>query len=158
MIYAIAAYSITLSVLALYAVVLQHRSRVLQSSLAGENGSAGFAVPDPRRGFNVGAALLAPIWMWAHGMRWPAAVLGVLCVAMVPLAEREMWVPLIFVATVPAAASAALAVVGNRIGVAHRGAEDAGVYAASQLPWAVAGIVLHTVVIPWAWYFSRAAG
>lgn len=159
MIYAIAAYSITIGALALYAVVLQHRARSLRAEQASSPPEGSQPAPlDPRRGFNIGAALLSPIWMWAHGMRIAGLGLGVICLVLAPLYARAMWIPLVFVGIVPLAAAAALAVVGNRIGVAHTGLEDAAAFSATQVPWAVAGIVLYTIVLPWAWYFTSAAG
>lgn len=150
MVYVIAAYSITVGALGLYAVILRHRLRWLGASLA----AGGDERIDPRRGFNVGAALLAPFWMFVHGMRLPGAALLALSLAMVPLYAQAMWTVLLMVALVPVAAGTALGFVGNRIGVAHTGLDDAAAFSASQLPWAVAGIVLYAVVLPWAWYFA----
>ena len=153
MIYVIAAYTITLSALALYGVVLQHRGRVFASDQdAMTTGTAG-GLP---RGFNVGAALLSPIWMWGHGMRLAGAALLVPYMAMVPLYDREVWMPLLFVAMVPLAAGAALGFVGNRIAVGHRGAESRGDFSRSQLPWATAAVALYAFVLPWVWYFLYA--
>lgn len=151
MIYAIAAYSITLGVLALYLVLLQHRQR----QYADERASLSAGEPlDPRKGFNAGACLLAPLWMLGHGMPIPGAALLLLSAAAVALYLREMWIPLIFVSIVPLAAGAALGFVGNRIAAAHTGLDRAGPVSESQLPWALAGITLHAFVLPWAWYFS----
>ncbi len=153
MIYAIAAYSITFGVLALYLVFLQHRRRESAEELARQRGLEG---GDARAGFNIGAALLAPIWMPRHGMLLPGAVLLAPYLAVGPLHQREMWIPLLFVGAIPIAAGAALGFVGNRIAVEHTGIESRDALSASQLPWAVAGVVFHLFVLPWAWYFSTA--
>jgi hypothetical protein len=153
-IYVIAAYTITLSTLALYGVLLQHRGRVFE---AGQGAMTIGTAGGPHRGFNVGAALLSPVWMWAHGMRLPGAVLFVLCTAMVPFYARAMWIPFLFVAMVSLAAGAALGFVGNRIAVAHRGVESLAEFSASQLPWATVGISLFAFVLPWVWYFVNSA-
>ena len=151
MIYAIASYSITFSALGLYWALLSARQVELAENQARRTGAA---VADPRRGVNVGAFLLAPFWMLAHGMKAPGAMVLLPTLAIVPLVQRELWVPLLFVAGIPIAAGAALAFVGNRIGVAHTGLESPGEFAASQRPWALAGIALHTIVLPWALYFG----
>ena len=154
MIYVIAAYTITLSALGLYTVLMQHRGRVFAAEQdATTLGTAGA----PPRGFNVGAALLSPVWMWVHGMRLPGAALLVFCVAMVPLYGRAMWIPFLFVTMVPLAAGAALGFVGNRIAMAHRGVESLADFSASQLPWATVGITLFAFVLPWVWYFVNSA-
>ncbi len=159
MIYVIAAYTITLGALALYGVLLQHRGRVFavdaETMTTGSSDGTTGAVP---LGFNVGAAFLSPIWMWRHGLRRPGVVLLVLYVALVPLYDRGMWIPFLFVAMVPLAAGAALGFVGNRIAVAHRGAERLAKFSASQLPWSTAGVVFSAIVLPWVWYFRYAAG
>lgn len=154
MVYAIAAYTITLGVLALYWVMLEYRRRESAAELARSgHGSA----PDPRSGFNVGACLLAPFWMMKHGMALPGALLLAPALAAVPLYTRGMWIPLIFVGILPIAAGAALGFVANRIGVDHTGIDEPAAYSATQLPWALGGIFLHTVLLPWAWYFSQSA-
>ncbi|MEM9177446.1 MAG: hypothetical protein AAGC67_19700 [Myxococcota bacterium] len=152
MVYAIAAYSITLGVLGLYWAVLAHRRVEIETAHAR---AAGRALSDPRKGFNVGALLLAPFWMLRHGMTIPGALLLLPTLAIVPLFHRELWIPLLFVGMVPLAAGAALAFVGNRIAVAHTGLDAPDAYSASQLPWALAGIAFYTVVLPWAWFFAR---
>ena len=150
MIYVIAAYTITLSALALYGVLLQHRGRVFSVDL---DGMPTGITDGPPTGFNLGAALLSPIWMWGHGMRLPGVVLLALCTAMAPLYLREMWTPLLFVAMIPLAAGAALGFVGNRVAAGHRGAESLAEFSSSQLRWATAGITLYAFVLPWLWYF-----
>ena len=153
MIYVIAAYTITLCTLALYGVLLQHRGRVFAADpdASRERGAA-----DRPRGFNVGAALLSPIWMLGHGMRVPGAILLAFWAGAIPLYEREVWIPLLFVMMVPLAAGAALGFVGNRIASVHRGPESVAAFSASQLPWAIAGIALYTFALPWIWYFLQA--
>jgi prolipoprotein diacylglyceryltransferase len=152
LIYTIAAYSITVGTLALYGVFMQHRGHVYSDLIASSSRSA--SVAESTRGFNMGAALLAPFWLWKHGMRAPGGVLIIMCAAIVPLYERELWVPLLFVAMVPVAAGAALGFVGNRIAMNHRRAESLSKFSASQLPWAIAGVCLFAIVLPWLWYFS----
>lgn len=153
-VYVIAAYTIPLCTLALYAVFLRHRERVFAADAEAEATEAACGPSgEPTAGFNIGAALLSPVWMWGHGMRVPGALLLVLFGVMVPLSAREMWTPLLFVATVPLAAGAALGFVGNRIAVRHRGAESRAAFSKSQLPWATVGVLIYAVVLPWVWYF-----
>ena len=147
MIYVIAAYTITLSALALYGVLLQHRGRVFSKDQ--DVTTAG----GPPSGFNMGAALLSPVWMWGHGMRLLGVALLALFAMLVPLYDREMWIPFLFVAMVPVAAGAALGFVGNRIATGHRGVESLAEFSASQLRWATAGVSLYAFVLPWVWYF-----
>ena len=90
-------------------------------------------------------------------MPLPGALLLVPTVAVIPLYAKQLWIPLLFVGLLPLAAGAALGVVANRIAVAHTGLEQPGEFSASQLPWALAGIVLYFFVLPWAWYFTTAA-
>lgn len=150
MAYAIAAYSITIGVLALYGLSMRHRERVTAVELAR---AASLPLANGRQGFNVGAALLAPIWMWAHGLRLPGALLGVLCLALWPLAKQGLWTPFLFVAAVPVAAGAALGFVGNRIAAEFRANDEPAALSASQLPWALAGIVFHVLLLPWVVYY-----
>jgi hypothetical protein len=160
-IYVIAAYTITLCALALYGVSLQHRGRMFtaepgtQSQGATQEDSTKPA-DDAPKGFNLGAALLSPLWMWSHGMRGAGAVLFTLYAAMLALAFLEMWTPFLFVAIVPLAACAVLGVVGNRIALNYRGAESLSTFSKSQLPWATGGVLLFAFVLPWAWYFVSA--
>lgn len=157
MVYTIAAYSITIGVLALYAVLLQHRARVAAAALASEAGTNPLE-STASRGINVGAALLAPVWMWAHGLRLPGAIIGLATLAIVPLALRASadgsWLPVVFVGAIPVAAGAALAFSGNRIAADYRGLSDPAELSATQLPWALIGITLHVFVLPWAIFFS----
>ncbi|MCR9094325.1 MAG: hypothetical protein NXI30_08915 [bacterium] len=152
MVYVIAAYSITLGALGLYWALLAHRRIEVEAARARV---AGTPLADPRRGFNAGALLLAPFWMLKYGMTVPGTLLLVPTVAIAPLVQRELWLPLLFVGTVPLAAGAALAFVGNRIAVAHTGVEEPDAFSASQLPWALVGIALYTVILPWAWFFLQ---
>jgi hypothetical protein len=150
LVYTLAAYTITIGSLALYWVLQQHRQRSHAIELAAAIGEPSAA---PQTGFNVGAALLAPVWMVAHGLVLPGSLLLLPCLAVVPLYVQGLMVPLLFVALVPISAGAALGIVGNRIAVAHRGLEDPAAFAASQLPWAIAGIVFHVLVMPWLLFF-----
>jgi hypothetical protein len=153
-IYVVAAYTITLCALALYGVLLQHRERLFAANAdTMTTGTAG-SLP---RGFNVGAALLSAVWMWGHGMRGPGGALIVLCAMLIPLYDREMWMPFLFLAMVPLAAGAALGFVGNRIAVSHRGVESLAEFSTSQLPWATAGVALYAFVLPWVGYLLYAA-
>jgi len=152
LVYVIAAYSITIGVLALYGALLQHRMRMGTSAIAAASKPAVRSGADPRRGFNLGAALLPPFWLWAHGMRLPAVLIGILWCAIGPLYQRELWLPLVFVATIPAAAGLALGFVGNRVAVAQLGLPSLAARSASQLPWTLVGIVLYVFVLPWAFF------
>lgn len=154
MVYVIAAYSITLGALGLYWALLAHR-RVEANEAHARATEA--ALDDPRRGFNLGALLLAPFWMLRHGLVVPGALLLAPTLATLPLFQREMWLPMVFVASIPLAAGAALAVVGNRIAVAHTGLETPAAFSATQRPWAMGGIALYTIVLPWAYYFLQGA-
>ena len=156
MIYVIAAYSLTVGVLALYIVLLQHRSRAAAATpeatdeVSDTPGTKDF---DPRKGFNLGALLLAPFWMWIHGMRTAGAILLLVCLAVWPLYQSELWLALIFVAMLPLAGGAALGIVGNRIASSHLGIENSADLSASQLPWSLAGIVIYAFVLPWLYFF-----
>lgn len=154
MVYAIAAYTITFGVLGLYWAVLSHRRTERVEAHARATGGR---LEDPRRGWNVGAFFLAPLWMVRHGLALPGALLLVPALAAPVLLVRELWTPLLFVGSLPVAAGAALAFVGNRIGVAHTGLEAPAAFSASQLPWALAGIALYTIVLPWGWFFLQGA-
>jgi len=150
LVYVIAAYTITIGTLALYGVMIRFRQRLATAALGRQAGSLEL---DARKGFNVGAALLAPFWMWVHGMRIPGALLLVVSLGIVPLAEREMRIPMWAIATIVVAAAAALGFAGNRIAADRLETDDPAALARSQLPWAVMGIVLHAIVLPWAYYF-----
>ena len=155
MVYVIAAYTITVGTLALYGALLQHRARML--AIDDRAGMASPAMSDPRRGFNLGAALLAPLWMLGHGLRIPGFVLALLWLAMIPLYARGLRIPLGMVASVVVAAGAALGVVGNRIVVERSSSGDLRERSARQWPWTAAGIVLYAFVLPWLWYFFLAS-
>ncbi len=164
MIYVLAAYSITIGTLALYGVLMQHRSRIHVMDQSARSRPTHPQKTDPQPtaarpfgfSFNLGAALLSPFWMWQHGMRVAGAGLLLICLALVPLYEREWWIPSLFVAMVPLAAGTALGLVGDRIARNHRASESPVEVAASQLPWALVGVGLFTVVLPWVWYFRFA--
>lgn len=157
MIFVIAAYSLSVGVLALYIALLQHRSRAATATLeatAEAVRTAGAEASDLRKGFNLGASLLAPFWMWAHGMRVAGAVLLLVDLAIWPIYQRELWLLLLFVAMLPAAGGAALGIVGNRIAASHLGIENSADLSATQLPWSLAGIVLYAFVLPWLYFFA----
>ena len=106
MIFVIAAYSLTVGVLALYIALLQHRSRAAAATLlaSAETADTASAVAsDPCKGFKLGASLLAPFWMWTHGMRISGAILLLVDLVIWPIYQRELWLPLLFVAMLPAA-------------------------------------------------------
>lgn len=153
MVYVIAAYTITVGVLALYGLTMRHRECVAAAERLSASPAAASESVTAIKGFNLGASLLAPVWMWAHGLRLPG--LGVLgaCLALGPLAIKGLWTPFVFVAMVPVAAGCALGFVGNRIASQARGLAEPSALSASQLPWAIAGIVLHVFVLPWLVYF-----
>ena len=155
-IYVIAAYSLTVGVLALYIALLQHRSRAAVATLEATDTDTNTtaAASDPRKGFNLGAALLAPFWMWAHGMRAAGASLLLVCLGIWLLYQRELWLPLLFVAMLPLAGAAALGIVGNRIAASHLGIDNPSDLSASQLPWSLTGIAFYTFVLPWFYFFS----
>ncbi len=157
MIFVVAAYSITLGVLAFYGVLLQHRERVYGAASVG-SAEATSEDSGAIRGFNLGAMLLAPFWMWSHGMRLPGTILlgleaGVIGLFLRGAGRGAGGIGVLLLSIVLLAASVALGVVGNRVAARHRGAESVAAFSASQFPWAVAGIVVYTVVLPWAWYF-----
>lgn len=142
MAYVVAAYSITISVLLVYGVLLQHRARLAE----------------PRRtgGFNLGAALLAPLWALFHGQRAAGAALVVATIALA--AARASGQTLVVALLAPFLLGAALffGVVGNRISGADGG--EPAVRARTELRWALAGALLHTLVVPWACYFWLGQG
>ncbi|MBW2423126.1 MAG: hypothetical protein JRG86_02705 [Deltaproteobacteria bacterium] len=153
MIYVLAAYSITLGVLALYGVLLQHRRRVDGDALARAEGTA---ASEPTKGFNLGASLLAPFWMLAHGLPIPGMLVLAVWIVLWPLYQRAMWVELLFAAAIPVAAGAALGFVGNRIAASRLGTDAKAELARSQLPWSLAGVVLFVFVLPWALFLPSA--
>ncbi|MCA9502977.1 MAG: hypothetical protein KC616_07835 [Myxococcales bacterium] len=157
MVYVVAAYSITVVVLGLYGVLLAHRSRLLRLEEDAVPGAARSGrAADPRRGFDLGAALLAPFWLLAHGMPGMGLLLLVPCLALAPLVARGLWLPALFVALVPIAAGAALGFAGHRIAAERTGLTDPRALARRQLPWALAGMALWTFVLPWALYLVGA--
>lgn len=154
MVYVIAAYTITIGTLAIYGILMRHRQHVAMASLARLGGidGVGRSALDSLKGFNVGAALLPPLWMWAHGLRVPGAVLLVISLSIIPLMLLGYWIPSLAAAAIPIAAGAALGFSGNQIAMKNLEIEDAAVLAARQLPWALAGIVLHVIVLPWCYF------
>jgi hypothetical protein len=154
-VYTIAAYSITAAALLLYGALMQHRGRVLTADL---QTAMGVASQGPVMGFNLGACLLAPIWMWVHGLRVLGAILLLTCLAIWPLYQQELWIPLILVTALSIAAGVALGLVGNRIALAHLGPLTPGAFSARQLPWALSGIALYSFVLPWVIYFTTRLG
>ena len=158
MIYVVAAYSITFGALAIYGVWLQARARLARIRAAG-------AGRDPAvlgRGFNLGAALLAPFWAWFHGLRAFGLALLATSVVLVFAEASGLRVAVPALAALLALASLGLGFVGNRLAADRRAATAAGVDAAALIQderrWALAGAVLHTVVAPWAGYFWLAGG
>lgn len=154
MVYVLAAYSITIAVLAIYGVTLQHGARVASAGLS--EGRPGTGI-DLARGFNLGAALLAPIWAWFHGLRAVGASLLLTDVVLAWLwssrAERDLGWLTPSLAAILVACSLALGVVGNRIAARGPSSADPAAFLSRQLRWALAGSVLYTVVLPWAWHF-----
>jgi len=154
-IYTLAAYSLTFGALGLYWALLAHRRRA-SAELAAL--ATGITPADPREGFNVGAALLAPFWLLRHGQPMLGLLLLVPVLVVFPLMAREMWIPALFVGAVPAAAGAALGFVANRIGVAHTKIAASAAWSAHQRPWVLAAVILYTVVLPWAgWWLTDPA-
>lgn len=150
MVYVLAAYSITISVLAIYGVLLQHRARTARARVAGRGAGPPVALA---QGFNLGAALLAPFWAWCHGLRAAGATLLVTgVVSGFAVASGLRW-PAMGLAAILAAASIGLGVVGNRIAASRPAAADPDAFYSRQLRWALAGVVLHTLVLPWICYF-----
>ena len=150
MVYAIAAYSLTIGVLALYGLSVGHRARVAAAEWARVSAQPAAASGG---GFNVGACLLAPFWLLSHGARVPGALLLLAVLALIPLGLQGLWTAFLFVAIIPVAAGAALGFVGNRIAAQHLSLTEAAALSATQLPWALAGIGLHVFALPWAIYF-----
>lgn len=150
MIYAIAAYSITLGALLVYGVLLQHRARIasLASNAADEARVA--------RSFNLGAALLAPVWTLARGMR--AAGLGLIAatLGLAASAASGQRLPALVLASLLAGAALFFGAAGNRIALARARAAGVDALAASraELRWAIAGALIYTVALPWAGWFA----
>ena len=150
MVYVLGAYSITISVLSIYGVMLQHRAQTARAGIP--SGSRG-ARAELGRGFNLGAALLAPFWAWFHGLRAVGATLlltgAVLAFA---LSSGLRW-PAMLLAAILAASTVVLGAVGNRIAAGEPASADPAAFFSRQFRWALAGVVLHTIVLPWACYF-----
>lgn len=175
MVYVVAAYSITFGVLLIYGILLQHRARVARARLAIGRAprvrsaagaaspgdatlGAGAAADAPRsgglegeRGFNLGAALLAPFWIWAHGQPRVGVALLVAVAALAAAQASGLRLAVLLLAPLVLGASLFFGVVGNRIAATRHADGDPVALAQSQLPWALAGAVLYTVVLPWAW-------
>lgn len=158
MIYVVAAYSITFGALAIYGVWLQARARLARVRAAG----AGRDPATLGRGFNLGAALLAPFWAWFHGLRAFGLALLATSVVLVFAEASGLRIAVMALGALLALASLGLGFVGNRLAVDRRAATAAGVDAASLIEgerrWALAGAVLHTIVAPWAGYFLLVSG
>ncbi len=156
MVYVLAAYSLTISVLVIYGVLLQHRARVARARfvLVRAGGQIGAQDPDLARGFNLGAALLAPFWAWSHGLRAAGASLLATCGALVLAQASGLRLPVLLLASMLLAAALFLGAVGNRIAVSSVRGVDPEAISSRELRWSIAGAVLHTVVLPWACYFG----
>ena len=150
MVYVLAAYSITISVLVLYGVMLQHRAQVARAGMSG--GSRG-ASSGLGRGFNLGAALLAPFWAWFHGLRAVGATLLLTGAVLAFALSSGLWWPVVLLAAILVASGLVLGAVGNRIAADEPASADPAAFFSRQLRWALAGAVLHTIVLPWACYF-----
>lgn len=150
MVYVLAAYSITFGVLAIYGVLLQSRAQIARARV--EGGSAG-APAELGQGFNLGATLLAPFWAWFHGQRALGGTLLVTSVVLAFAGASGLRGAVLTLATVLAVVSVGLGFVGNRLAARCRAEGDAAAFFASERRWALAGVVLHTVVAPWAAYF-----
>jgi hypothetical protein len=148
-VYVLAAYSITISVLAIYGVLLQHRVRVTRARVAGRSGGPAALLG---QGFNLGAALLAPLWAWFHGLRAAGATLLLTSVVLGFALASGLRGPVWILAAVLAVAAVVLGVVGNRVAAGQTGADPEALLS-RELRWALAGAVLHTLVLPWACYF-----
>ena len=153
MVYVLAAYSITIGVLLIYGVLLQHRARLARVRLARAGRAAS---PEQTRGFNLGAALLAPFWAIAHGQPAIGGTLLVTWVAFAAAQASGLRLVVLLLAPLLIGASLFLGVVGNRIIAARSGDRDPIDRERAQLPWALAGVVLYTVVLPWVWHLAAA--
>ena len=155
MVYVLAAYSLTISVLVLYGVLLQHRARVARARVIFARSGAQVGTPDPElaRGFNLGAALLAPFWAWSHGLRAVGATFLATCGVLALAQASGLRLPVLLLTSMWIGAALFLGAVGNRIAASRAGGAGAEALAAQELRWAIAGAVLHTIVLPWAGYF-----
>jgi len=157
-VYALAAYSITLGVLLVYGFWLQHRARVARVRVELAAGGAGAETAVRARlarGLNPGAALLAPFWAWAHGLRGAGAGLVAATAALVWAQANGLRPAVLFLSSLLVGAICFFAVAGNRIALARTPRPDPAAFEAGQLPWAIAGALVHAFVVPWAWYFWR---
>ena len=160
MVYVVAAYSLTISVLVLYGVLLQHRARVARARLAvaHSGGPVGAQDPELARGFNLGAALLAPFWAWSHGLRAAGAIFLASCGALVLAEASGLRQPALLLASMLIGAALFLGTVGNRIALSRAGGAGSEALASQELRWAIAGAVLYTIILPWACYFWLSPG
>lgn len=163
MVYALAAYSITLGALLVYGILLQHRLRRARAR------AGGVSWAELGRGFNLGAALLAPFWALAHGQRAAGAMLLASGIACVAARVGGLRLPALLLGSLLLGGAVFFGVVGNRVAagtmaagdvvvtqeVAGRAVED---FARTQLGWSLAGALLFSVVLPWAGYFWGAGG
>lgn len=157
MVYAIAAYSITLGVLLVYGVLVRSRARVARARLVaraqdGRSASAA-ASAELLRGFNLGAALLAPLWALVHGPRIAAIGLIGAWAGFAAAGQAGMQSAALGLASLLIGASAFFGAAGNRMLAARGDAGDPFERERGQARWALAGALLYTVVLPWAYYF-----
>lgn len=150
LVYVLAAYSITLCVLLVYGLLLQHRARVALARLQGTG--AGVA-----RGFNFGAALLAPFWALAHGVPTGGLTLLVSLGALGVALSAGLRVAVLVLTALLVGASIFLGIVGDRIAAAHQAPLDPERFSSRQLAWGLAGALVHTVLLPWIVYFRLTA-
>jgi hypothetical protein len=150
LVYVLAAYSITVCVLLVYGLVLQHRTRIARLRLLGETKAL-------ESGFNFGAALLAPFWALAHGLQAGGLALLASVGALVLAQAAGLRIAALGLAALLVGASVFLGVVGNRIAAARMDPGDPERGSARQLAWSIAGALIHTVLLPWALHFGFAA-
>lgn len=140
MVYVVAAYSITISVLLIYGILLKHRARLADPQRAG--------------GFDLGAALLAPLWALGHGQHAAGALLVVATIALVVAQAMGQELAASVLASLLVGGALFFGVVGNRL----TSGADPVARVRAELRWALAGAVVHTIVLPWACYFWLARG
>ena len=162
MVYAVAAYSITLGVLLIYGVLVQYRVRVARAQSvarsAGERAASAAVATELLRGFNLGAALLAPLWALVHGPRAAAVGLIAAWVAFAAAGRSGVQPASLALASFLIGSAFFFGAAGNRMLAARGEAGDPFGMARGQMRWALAGALLYTVVLPWAGYFASAAG
>lgn len=133
--YVIAAYAVALGTLTLYAVYLRAERGDLRQAAAQEPPQA---VPDGNFGFNVGAALLAPVWLLAHGKGIAGGAL-LAAIAVAGLAGSRAVV--VGVAAIAVAAGVYLGLNGNRIAARERKLRLLHRLAVDQRKWLYLGVV-----------------